>query len=222
VAGPKTSAADKPAVKEVQSADTDSLRYVSLTSADYAEVAGELGISVACIRAVVDIEAGNKGEGFNADHTPLINFDLTMFRQAARRRGVNLEKFKSSHAVVFAAPNIRKYGSQQAAQYARLRSAMTIDSIAAMEGTFWGMFQIGGFNWRQCGCSSVSEFVRLMSYSEREQLELFAAFIKKAGMVSYLQKLQWAEFARRYNGPGYRRHSYDTRMAAAYRKYSAK
>lgn len=222
VAGPKTSAADKPAVKEVQSADTDSLRYVSLTSADYAEVAGELGISVACIRAVVDIEAGNKGEGFNADHTPLINFDLTMFRQAARRRGVNLEKFKSSHAVVFAAPNIRKYGSQQAAQYARLRSAMTIDSIAAMEGTFWGMFQIGGFNWRQCGCPSVSEFVRLMSYSEREQLELFASFIKKAGMVTYLQKLQWAEFARRYNGPGYRRHSYDTRMAAAYRKYSAK
>jgi hypothetical protein len=221
-ATPKTTTSPKQTVKEVQSTDGDSLRYVSLTAADYAEVAGELGISVACIRAVVDIEAGNKGEGFNADHTPLINFDLTMFRQAARRRGVNLEKYKSSHAVVFAAPNIRKYGSQQAAQYARLRSAMTIDSIAAMEGTFWGMFQIGGFNWRQCGCSSVGEFVRLMSYSEREQLELFAAFITKAGMVPYLKKLQWAEFARRYNGPGYRRHSYDTRMAAAYRKYSTK
>jgi hypothetical protein len=111
-ATPKTTTLPKQTVKEVQSTDGDSLRYVSLTAADYAEVAGELGISVACIRAVVDIEAGNKGEGFNADHTPLINFDLTMFRQAARRRGVNLEKYKSSGVCRAQHPQIRLAASR--------------------------------------------------------------------------------------------------------------
>lgn len=207
-------------VKMVVEAPNDSMRYLTLTADDYREVADELGISVAAIRAVVDIEAGPGGRGFNPDHTPIINFDLTMFRQAARRRGININRYKSSHAVVFNAPNRRKYGSQQAAQYARLHSAMQIDTIAALEGTFWGMFQIGGFNWKICGCGSVREFVHLMSYSEREQLELFAAFLRARNLVQYLQKKEWAKFSLRYNGPGYKKHGYDTRMAAAYAKYS--
>lgn len=198
----------------------DSLRYRTLTLADYQSVAQELDIPVACIRAVVAIEAGPKCEGFNADNTPLINFDLTMFRQNARRRGINLNKYKASHSVVFAAPNVRKYGSRQAAQYARLDAAMTIDTVCALESTFWGMFQIGGFNWKLCGCGSVREFVHKMSYSEREQLELFAAFLKARNLTPYLRNLEWAKFSLRYNGPGYKKMGYDTRMAQAYSKYS--
>ncbi len=207
-------------VKMVAVEPNDSMRYLTLTADDYRDVADELKISVAAIRAVVDIEAGPGGRGFNPDHTPVINFDLTMFRQAARKRGININRFKSSHAVVFNAPDRRKYGSQQAAQYARLHSAMQIDTVAALEGTFWGMFQIGGFNWKICGCGSVREFIHLMSYSEREQLELFAAFLRARNLVPYLQKKEWAKFSLRYNGPGYKKHGYDTRMAAAYAKYS--
>lgn len=198
----------------------DSLRYRTLTINDYAEVADELGISVACIRAVVDIEAGVKNKGFNADNTPLVNFDLTMFRQAAGRHGINLNKYKASHPVVFAPLNVKKYGSHQAAQYARLNSAMSIDTVCAMESTFWGMFQIGGFNWKLCGCGSVREFVHRVSYSEREQLELFADFIRARNLVGYLKNREWDKFSLRYNGPGYAKRGYDRRMAAAYAKYS--
>lgn len=199
---------------------SDSLRYLTLTEADYETVASELDIPVAAIRAVVDIEAGAKGEGFNPDHTPIINFDLTMFRQAARRRGINLNKFKSSHPVVFQPLNRRKYGSTQAAQYARLDAAMAIDTVAALEGTFWGMFQIGGFNWKLCGCHSVREFAHLMGQSERAQLELFARFLKSRNLDQYIRNREWAKFALRYNGPGYKKMRYDTRMAAAFAKYS--
>ncbi len=198
----------------------DSLRYRTLTLEDYQAVARELDIPVACIRAVVDIEAGPKSEGFNSDNTPLINFDLTMFRQNARKHHINLNKYKASHPVVFAAPNVRKYGSRQAAQYARLDAAMTIDTVCALESTFWGMFQIGGFNWKLCGCGSVKEFVHRMSYSEREQLELFAAFLKARNLTGYLRNRDWAAFSLRYNGPSYKQRRYDTRMAAAYAKYS--
>lgn len=216
----KANDVDPEIIDMVSTVELDSLRYRTLTMADYEAVAKELDIPVAAIRAVVEIEAGPKAEGFNPDNTPLINFDLTMFRQNARRHKIDLNKYKATHAVVFAAPNVRKYGSRQAAQYARLDAAMTIDTVCALESVFWGMFQIGGFNWKLCGCGSIKEFVHQMSYSERAQLELFAAFIKARRLDVYLRKRDWAGFSLRYNGPSYKKRGYDTRMAAAYARYS--
>ncbi len=198
---------------------TDSLRYTRLSETDYAEVAEELGISTACIKAVVEIETGNKGEGFGPDSLPLINFDLTMFRKYLRLRGKNPADYHMTHPEVFARLDIKRYGSRQAAQYARLRGAIEIDTVAALEGTFWGMFQIGGFNWKLCGCASVQQFVDRMGYSEREQLELFAAFIRARKLDRFLIRNDWAAFALRYNGPGFRNMRYDTRLEAAYRKF---
>ena len=83
------------------------------------------------------------------------------------------------------------------------------------------MFQIGGFNWKLCGCSDIQEFVRRMSTSEREQLELFAAFIKSIGIDKALRNKDWATFARRYNGPSYASRGYHTRMAKAYQRHKA-
>lgn len=215
-----TSANTTPPNSIHQESATDSLCYYRLTHSDYEEVARRLDIPVAAIRAVVEIEAGSGCEGFNANHTPIINFDLTMFRQTARRRGININDYRKSHPEVFTAPDRRKHGSTQAAQYARLDCAMTIDTVAALEGTFWGMFQIGGFNWKLCGCSSVREFVHLMSKSERNQLELFAKFLKSRNLDTYIRNREWSKFALRYNGPGYKKMRYDTRMASAFEKYS--
>lgn len=199
---------------------TDTLRFRTLSDADYAQVAAELDIPVAAIKAVVEIEAGPRAEGFNPDDTPIINFDLSMFRQNARRHGIKLDRYKSSHPVVFAPPNVRKYGTRQNAQYARLDAAMLIDTVCALESTFWGMFQIGGFNWKICGCNSIRDFVFRMSYSEHEQLELFAAFLRARNLVPYIRNQQWAQFALRYNGPGYDKRGYDKKLAAAFKKYS--
>ena len=126
-----------------------------LTNEDYREAADELGIETAAMKAVVAIEAGSTHRGFYAPGKPLINFDLAMFRRGARKRGINLATYTKKQPVVFSRPNIKRYGSYQAAQYARLNGAMAIDSITALENTFWGMFQIGGFNWRKCGAESI-------------------------------------------------------------------
>lgn len=191
-----------------------------LTEDDYRDVARELGVEVAAIKAVVEIEAGQQHRGFFAPDMPLINFDLTMFRQAARRNGVNLSRYSSSHKEVFSRPNTRKYGSQQAAQQARLSQAKEIDYKTAVEGTFWGMFQIGGFNWKLCKCESITDFEQKMARSERDQLELFAHFIQSTGLVKYLKNKNWSAFALRYNGKSYAARGYHTRLARAYRKYS--
>ena len=191
-----------------------------LTEEDYKEVSEELGVDIASIKAVVEIEAGSSQQGFWAEDKPLINFDLSMFRKMARRNGIRLGKYGKSHAVVFARPNRAKYGSQQAAQQARLDAAMTIDSLTAIQGTFWGMFQIGGFNWKKCGAESATEFMRRMAVSEREQLELFAAFIRNSGLLPALKRRDWRAFARGYNGPSYASRGYHKRLARSYAKHS--
>lgn len=188
-----------------------------LTDADFAEIARELDCEVPAIKAIVEIETGRTQRGHYEEGKPIINFDLTLFRRAAARRGINLAKYAGSPALQ--PVNIRKYGSQQAAQQARLDAAMAIDSIAAIESTFWGMFQIGGFNWKLSGAPSRQAFVERMKKSEYDQLKMFADFMNNTGLLKYLRAKNWAAFARTYNGPGYAKRGYHTRMASAYKKY---
>lgn len=205
-------------VMDVMVCDSVILR---LTEEDFSMAARELGIEVAAIKAVVEIEAGKSHNGFSAPGRPIINFDVAMFRRFASRSGINTAKYAQSHSVVFQSPQVRKYGSQQAAQHARLEAAYTIDRKAAIQGTFWGMFQIGGFNWKKCGAASMDEFVELMSSSEHNQLELFVRFIENTGLARHLRAKDWASFARGYNGPSYARRGYHTRLANAYSRYKA-
>lgn len=195
--------------------------YSKLTEEDFREVAEELGVETAAIKAVVDIEAGRAHEGFYQPGKPIINFDLTMYRKFAPKHGVSLAAAKKKAPVIFARPDTRKYGSYQAAQYARLDAARQIDEPSALESAFWGMFQIGGFNWKLCGCSSVEEFVEKMSRSERGQLELFAKLITNCKMLEPLQKKQWLAFALKYNGPRAKARGYHTRMASAYARHKS-
>lgn len=196
------------------------IRGQLLTESDYAEVAAELGVEVAAIKAIVDIETGRIHRGFNPDDSPVINFDIGVFRTMAARRKIPLANYVKTHPLVFERPDARRFGSQQAAQHERLRQAMDIDTIAAIQATFWGMFQIGGFNWQRCGAESPMQFAELMSRNERDQLNLFANFIKTSGLLPLLANKNWSAFARGYNGPGYARHGYHTRLEQAYKKHS--
>ena len=189
---------------------------ITLTDLDIIEVAEALGVEVAAIKAVVEIEAGSTHQGFASPGKPLINFDLTMVRRFASRRGINLAKYGNSHSVVFSSHR----GSQTRA-HSRLEAARTIHPHAAVEGTFLGMFQIGGFNWKRCGAESIEDFEMRMSRSERDQLDMFAEFITSTGLIKHLREKNWAAFARGYNGPSYASRSYHTRMASAYKRHSA-
>lgn len=191
-----------------------------LTDDDFREIADSLQVEAAAIKAVVEIETGSTRAGFHTDGRPLVNFDLGLFRRAAARRGVSLAQAQAQYPATFSPLNIPRYGSHQAAHYARLDGAMAIDSVAAIESTFWGMFQIGGFNWRLAGAESHEDFVRRVSRSEYDQLVLFANFIRNTGLLRHLRAKNWSAFAKLYNGPGYAARGYHTRMAAAYRRYS--
>ncbi len=196
-------------VDSVEAREEASTRYSGLTDKDFRKVADELGVEVAAIRAVVDIEAGKSMKGFWAPGVPVINFDSKMY---AGFKG----KVSCAGCSDTVPSGLKGYALQEWTQLVKARKA---NRDAANLGTFWGMFQIGGFNYSKCGCATIEEFVRLMSYSELEQLELFAAFITNSGMLPDLQKRDWAAFARKYNGASYARRGYHRRMAEAYARY---
>lgn len=187
-------------------------RYLHLTESDFLLVAEELDVEVAAIKAVVEIEAGKAMKGFWAPGIPVINFDRSMYikyrSKAASTQGAKGEKVPEG---------LKGYALKE---WTELINARKTNAQGANLGTFWGMFQIGGFNYKLCGCGSVDEFVKRMAYSELEQLQLFAVFITNAGMVESLRKKDWSAFARKYNGPSYAKRGYHTKMAKAYAKYS--
>jgi hypothetical protein len=105
-------------------------------------------------------------------------------------------------------------------EYNRLEQARRIHREAADASASWGMFQIMGFNFALCGERSVESFVKAMCESERKQLILSGRFIRQSGMLSALRTKNWAEFAKRYNGPAYALNRYDEKLAMAYAKFA--
>ncbi len=189
----------------------DSL-IVRLTEDDYRAAAETLGVETAAIKAVVDIETGRQHIGFCAPHIPIIDFDEKVFRRFCARKGKSMAKYTR---------RTDRGLSQQMREHQLLANACVVDSATAYECTMWGMFQIGGFNWKLCGAESLDDFISLMRYSERTQLELFTQYLINTGLVKYLQTKNWSAFAYRYNGPKYARRGYHTRLARSYTRFKS-
>lgn len=184
--------------------------------------AAELGCDPAAIHAVIDIEAGHIHDGFWAPGKPVVYFSFNQFKKFAAKRGINVESQRRAHPALFAKPDKSKHGgSAMKAMQARLDEAMAVDSVAAIQATFWGMMQIAGFNWKLCGASSPQDFCRRMQGDNHTQMQLFINFLRSTHLDEPLRKRNWARFARGYNGPSYASRGYHTRLARAYAKHKA-
>ena len=189
-----------------------------LSELDYIECSQLLGVDVAIIKAVKDVESGNI-EGFFKSGHPTILFEGHIFWNELKKRNKKPELFvKGNEDILY--PNwTKKYYSSEEGELNRLSKAMRIDKIAALSSASWGMFQIMGFNYKSCNCHDIDEFVAKMKSSYKEQLKLFLYFIINNGLDKYLKNKDWAGFARKYNGPAYEQNQYDKKLENAYIKY---
>jgi hypothetical protein len=188
-----------------------------LSEGDYAAAAQALGCQVAAIKAVAEVES--KESPFDAKNRPTILYERHIFARATVPPG----KFNDSHPDLSAKAGYGPggYGTKDA-QYGKLTRAYALDPQAALKAPSWGKFQILGINHKDCGYATVTEFVKAMTVSEREHLRAFARFVAASSTrLKALRNLDWAEFARLYNGPAYAKFKYDQKMAAAYRKFAA-
>lgn len=190
-----------------------------LTADDYARAAAALGVPVAAVKAVTDVESN--GKGFLPDGRPLILFERHIMRRQLVAAGHAMDAVRYN----LTDPNIvnSKPGGYVggAGEWDRLARAIEINRPAALESASWGLFQIMGFHWKLLGFASVQAFVNAMYMSEGAQLDAFVAFVKaNPNLLRALRAKNWPDFARGYNGPAYANNRYDTKLAAAYARHS--
>jgi N-acetylmuramidase len=186
--------------------------FAPISDVQYAEVAKSLDIEVAAIKAIASVESS--GEGYDTKGRPIVRLEAHWFKKLTN----NL--YDQSHPHLSnTTPASYRYGNWSN-QYSRLYEAIALDSVAAIKATSWGQFQVMGFNHN--GWPDPVSFARAMQADPVNQLKTFAAYLRDRKLVTHIQKKDWASVALGYNGGDYAVNKYDTRMAAAYKKYGGR
>lgn len=183
---------------------------MALKPEDFLDDARLIGCEPAAIRAVAEVEAS--GGGFCPDGFPKLLFEGHKFHLFTKG------KFTASHPTISYPSWTRKfYGKTWQEERARFEQAMKLDRTSALLSTSFGLFQVMGFNYAECGFKTVQQFLNAMCKSENSQLAIFTQFIINRGLADELRDLRWADFARLYNGPGQVPY-YADKMSKAYVK----
>ena len=177
------------------------------------------GIPYAALRAVIDVEVGNRS-GFNADGTPTILFEPhILWRELGNVNYITKRKQLADLFPDICSQTWDKSLYNARPQHQKLYVASVLHWEAAHKSASFGIGQVMGFNAPSLGYKSIKEFVDAMHESEAKQLDAMIRFITVNNLKGALIRKDWAAFAKGYNGSGYRANKYDDKLAAAYRKY---
>lgn len=179
--------------------------------------AERLGVEIAAIRAVVEVES--RGQGFLEDGRPVILFERHIMYRQLKASGLDADALAEQYPTVVSPKRGGYLGG--AAEHARLAHASQIDRGCAIESASWGLFQVMGFHWKPLGYVNPAEFAALMCRSEGDHLDAFIRFIEaEPSLHKALKSRKWERFAAGYNGPAYKSNLYDVKLARAYDRYA--
>ena len=168
---------------------------------------------IALLRTVMAVEC--RGSGFDkqgrvlALYEPHIAYRVSADTQRARlvARGLAYPKWGEK-------PYPRD-------SYPSFIAASEISREIACKACSWGLGQILGTNYAQAGYGSAVAMVSAFAGGEDEQAAAKARFIVATpGMHRALLAHDWAGFASRYNGPGYVKNAYHTKLSASYARFA--
>jgi hypothetical protein len=71
-----------------------------------------------------------------------------------------------------------------------------------IEACSWGLFQVLGLNYANCGFPDVLAFRAAMETDEKHQLDAALHFMRHNGALDCLKGHDWPGFARIWNGSG--------------------
>jgi hypothetical protein len=182
-----------------------------ISNQSLAIAAARINCSAAAVYAVTHVEAS--GMGFWKSGKIILKFEGHVFHKLTGGA------FDHSNPTISYPAWTERYTEYGEAGYKRFDVAFGLNPHAALMATSWGMFQIMGENYSSCGFSTVDAFVTSMKLGEDHQLLAFCTYVKTQGLDKYLRTLDWAGFALRYNGTGYRANHYDTLLAKYYHEF---
>lgn len=200
-----------------------------LSERDLIGFASQLGLELAVVKAVNEVESS--GKGFLTDGRPKILFEGHVFWRELKKRGKDPKSlWKEEFKDVLYEKWERKYYKDGTGEYDRLEKAIRISNQpgvkeAAYCSASWGSFQIMGYHYSMLGYKSIEEFVEKMNHHERDHLEAFGRFISVTSsrgkkLAERLKEKNWANFAFGYNGSGYKQNRYDEKLKTACDRYS--
>lgn len=174
--------------------------------------AERLGIEPAALKAVVQVESA--GDGFT-DGLVTIRWEGHYFwrllpddlKNVARSQGL-----ADPRAQAVANPR------SMADRHALLERAKAIHAEAALKSISMGAGQVMGAHAERLGYRDVFEMWEA-AHTLEGQIDHIVLYIERFGLVDELQRLDFAGFARGYNGPNYRRFAYDTKMRNSYARF---
>lgn len=173
---------------------------------DLPRIGALIGVGEDEIHAVLDVETA--GGGFDDHGRPKMLFEPHIFwRQlgpgAARDRAYG-------QGLAYPRWGQQKYPHDS---YPRLEAAMRFDRNAALRSASWGLGQIMGFNAGAAGYDSAEAMVADFLDDEERHLMAMVRFIETMGLDDELRAHDWRGFARGYNGAGYEKNGYHTKLA---------
>lgn len=182
-----------------------------LDDLDLPRIGHRIGVGEDELHAFMEVEAA--GSGFDHMGRPKMLFEPHVFyrnlsgakRDAAVKAGLAYSKWKP--------------GAYPSDSYPRLIKAMAIDETAALKSASWGLGQILGENHRAVGYPTVQLMVRDFLDDEEKHLEAIVAFLISKNIAKALKAHDWDTVARLYNGAGYKKNAYHTKMATAFAKW---
>lgn len=209
IAGPKT----MYAIRNAGDAHQD-----HLTEQDLIEAAQQLGVDLASVKAVNQVES--RGTGFTKTGKLKVLFERhIMYKKLLAKFGEGKANALYQLYPTLVNPSAGGYTGGDA-ELQRLQAAIAIDEDCAYESASYGLYQIMGFNCLVCEYPNAKEMFNAFLAGESVQLQAFVKFIKAdAGLWKALKNKDWVDFARRYNGPAFAKNQYDVKLASAYRSF---
>ncbi len=159
------------------------------------------GIPQSMSAAILAIESS--GNGFAKDGRLIIRFEPHIFY------GYTGQTVADTH-------------KNQSAEYDAFSIAKSINENAAYLSISMGLAQVMGFNFKSVGYTSPKEMFNAFQADVTEQIAaMFKFIVNKAVCLNAAKINDFASFARGYNGSGYAKNKYDTKIADAKAAYTA-
>lgn len=184
----------------------------AVTDAELAGFAARLGGSLQQLRAVAKVESG--GSGFLVTGQPKILWERHHFWKRLQLAAPLISNPKPGGYTIDANHNAVNDSWEKLAEAAMHAPAWAIESCS------WGKFQVMGFWWQPLGYASAIDFAWSMRESEAAHFEALVRYIQHNQLAGAFRALSadpetCRAFARGYNGAGYRKFDYHTKLAEA-------
>lgn len=198
-----------PATRAAIKAAFTNKKAPAVTDAEIVAFAERLECSVKQIKAVATVESS--GGGFRNDGLPKILFERHYFHRLTQGR--------FGHSA-WSNPSAGGYSEMDS--WEKLVHAACLDPLAALASASWGKFQVMGAHAEKLGWENSLAMSFSMTKSEAAHYEALVRYVWTFKLTEAIRRLSTnpadnEAFARGYNGPGFHKFDYHTKLARAMR-----